>query len=127
MPPGFPSCTKPGGYAELSEAEQAVYCDDSSMEDDNHCLLWFETARRAMESVGRPAVKRETLVEGLERAGFVDVQSASRKLPWGPWPKDARLKRVGAMLLSNGESGMDTYTHTHTGAQAWCCGKLCAC
>jgi hypothetical protein len=44
--------------------------------------------QEAMIASGRPAASEELLRERLEKAGFVDVQSFTIRLPYGPWAKD---------------------------------------
>jgi hypothetical protein len=59
--------------------------------------------------MGRPHPTPEFLKNVLETAGFEDVQMHASKEPFGPWPKDPRLKRIGAMNLLNGETGFESY------------------
>jgi hypothetical protein len=59
--------------------------------------------------MGRPHPTHEFLKNILEKAGFEDVQMLTAKEPYGPWPKDPVLKKVGAMNLLNGETGFESY------------------
>lgn len=43
----------------------------------------------------------------MEEVGFVDVQQHALKLPIGPWPKDKRLKKVGAFEMVNMVDGIE--------------------
>ncbi|KAI5796123.1 hypothetical protein FPQ18DRAFT_387389 [Pyronema domesticum] len=45
----------------------------------------------------------------LEKVEFEDVQMHVSKERFGPWPKDPRLKSIGAMNLLNGETGFESY------------------
>jgi hypothetical protein len=45
----------------------------------------------------------------LQDVGFVDVEVMTAKEPLGPWPKDERLKRVGAMGLLHHETVFESY------------------
>ncbi|KAF8544016.1 S-adenosyl-L-methionine-dependent methyltransferase [Trichophaea hybrida] len=105
----FYRCTKPGGYAELVEGGSAIFSDDNTMKDDNPCKVYFETLEDAMIKFGRPAAFGERMKERLENAGFLDVQVLKFKQPMGPWPKDKRLKAIGAMMLKHSESGFPAY------------------
>jgi hypothetical protein len=61
--------------------------------------------RDALSASGRQHPSEELLRERLEKAGYVDVQSFTLKVPVGPWPKDKydHLNLVKA-------------PHTHSGA-----------
>ncbi|KAF8248364.1 S-adenosyl-L-methionine-dependent methyltransferase [Wilcoxina mikolae CBS 423.85] len=102
-------CTKPGGYVELAELGSTVYCDDDSMADDNAIKIYFETITYAMTKIGRPPANGEFLVRNLENAGFVDIVEDTKKQPIGPWPKDPKLKNVGAMVMLNTEVAFHSY------------------
>lgn len=92
-------CTVPGGYVELVENGGIVLCDDGTMKDDNLVKKFFERMAVGMEKIGRlPYVNGDDLKEGLQTAGFVDVTVHRIKFPMAPWPKDKRLKQVGAMV-----------------------------
>ncbi|KAF8543378.1 S-adenosyl-L-methionine-dependent methyltransferase [Trichophaea hybrida] len=99
--------TKPGGYCELGELGGVPDSDDGTMSDgvDRH----FELCRQAMEKIGRPFPTSSTLKALLEEAGFVDVQVTDIKQPLGPWPKNERIKRIGAMAMLMSETGFEAY------------------
>jgi hypothetical protein len=59
--------------------------------------------------MGRPHPTHEFLKNHLEKAGFEDVQMVTAKEPFGPWPKDPRMKKIGAMSLLNAETGFESY------------------
>lgn len=46
----------------------------------------------------------------MEAAGFVDVEEHVLKLPIGPWPKEQRLKQVGAFERVNMDEGIEGLT-----------------
>ena len=64
---------------------------------------------RAMASIGRPTATAETLHEKLEAAGFVNVTVETFKQVYGPWPKDPKMKHIGAMALLMCETGIEAY------------------
>ena len=45
----------------------------------------------------------------LEKTGFEDVQERVFKVPTSPWPKDPRLKKIGALELVNFEEGAPAF------------------
>jgi hypothetical protein len=101
---------KPGGYVELSESYRMFFfliseaipptrkfsdphlanfrSDDGSLKDDSPLQKWANLMNDAMIASGRPVPSEALLRERLEKAGFVDVQSFTLRLPVGPWPKD---------------------------------------
>lgn len=45
----------------------------------------------------------------MEKAGFQDVQVHQRAVPWGPWPKDSKLRKLGATMAACCETGIEAY------------------
>jgi len=58
---------------------------------------------------GRLAPVKGSLSDRLMAAGFVDVHEFQLKQPFGPWPKPKELKKLGVMLLLQGEQGFHSY------------------
>lgn len=79
------------------------------MKPDHGADIFLRRLREALEKMGRPHPTHEFLKNQLENAGFEDVQMLTAKEPFGPWPKDPRMKRVGAMSLLNGSTGFESY------------------
>lgn len=105
----LPSHTKPEGYVELAELGSLACCDDGSMKDDNGVKQHIELQTKAFTSTGRPPATAESLRGRLKEAGFVDVQVFNFKHPLGPWPKESRLKHIGALNLLNAKTGFHAY------------------
>ncbi|KAI5817857.1 S-adenosyl-L-methionine-dependent methyltransferase [Pyronema omphalodes] len=103
-------CTKPGGWIELQEISGHLRCDDGTMKDDNPIKVFLDNLAKAMEKSGRPpAANGEQMKKDLEKAGFVDVQIHIARQPLGPWPKEPRLKQIGAMMLLSSETMFSAY------------------
>jgi len=100
------SVTKPGGYVELQELAASAHSDDGTMADDNGVNVFLQHIRDAMTKIGRPPATAEVMRKLLEDAGFVNVKIHPYKQPLGPWPKDKQLKRIGAMVMLNCETGL---------------------
>lgn len=80
------------------------------MPADHALKLYFELISKAMVAMKRPShVTGHDLKRWMEEAGFVDVAVTSVKQPWGPWPRDKRLKHAGAVVLLNSEAGIPSY------------------
>lgn len=105
----LPRCTKPGGYFEHAELGVKLYSDDNTMKEGSGIKLYFEYLADALVKMGRAPLTGIVMKEHLEEAGFVDVTVIDYKQPFGPWPRDRRLKQIGAMMLLNSESGFHAY------------------
>jgi hypothetical protein len=99
----IPSCTSPGGFAELGELGGITHSDDNTLHPG--IARSFSLCAQAMEKIGRPFFTGVDLRQLLETAGFVDVVVENIKQPLGPWPRDERMKKVGAMNLLMGQTG----------------------
>ncbi|KAI5811847.1 S-adenosyl-L-methionine-dependent methyltransferase, partial [Pyronema omphalodes] len=102
-------CTNPGGYVELCEYSLTVNCDDGTMKPDNGAKVYGEYLREAMTRMERKVPKLEWMKMLLEKAGFEDVHAVEIKEPMGPWPKDLKQKKIGAMSLLNCSSSFESY------------------
>lgn len=102
-------CLKPGGYVEIAETRVGMYSDDGTMADDNAAKVFCEKLAEALAITGRPVPKQGDLDNMLLTAGFVDITPRNVKHPWGPWPKEKRLKEVGMMMLLQGETAFSSY------------------
>ncbi|KAF8544212.1 S-adenosyl-L-methionine-dependent methyltransferase, partial [Trichophaea hybrida] len=100
-------CTKPGGYVEVAELGADLFSDDNTLAPAlmRHC----ELLNMALAKVGRSQASAASLKDKLEKAGFVDVNVVSVKQPCGPWPKDERMKQIGAMVMLMSETGLEAY------------------
>lgn len=103
------SCVSPGGYVEICEEAIAFFCDDGTMKPDNPAKIYIDQLRASMIKMGRPPPDLKFLKNLLEKAGFENVKAMQVKEPVGPWPKDPRLKTIGAMVLLHGDSAFESY------------------
>ena len=110
------AAAKPGGYVQLADLGCApcrapalptaraavVRCDDGAMAAGDGIAVFAAT-------LGRPGPTGADLVARLAAAGSVDVVLSEFKQPIGPWPRDPGLKRVGAMMLLDVQTGFHAY------------------
>jgi hypothetical protein len=61
------------------------------------------------ESIGASAEAPRFYKERMEKAGFVDVVESIFKVPTNPWPKDKKLKMIGAFELANVSEGLEGF------------------
>ncbi|KAI5800577.1 S-adenosyl-L-methionine-dependent methyltransferase [Pyronema domesticum] len=102
-------CTKPGGYVELGEQSLVMQCDDGTMKPDHGIKVFTDNLRAAMIKMGRLWPDLAFLKNLLENAGFEGVTTCQAKELVGPWAKDPRLKRIGALTLLNAETVFESY------------------
>ncbi|KAF8053742.1 S-adenosyl-L-methionine-dependent methyltransferase [Lyophyllum atratum] len=100
--------TKPGGYIELAECSTSLYCDDDSF-TGSALQLYADKFNKAAKMAGLIFPTGETLKTLVEDAGFVDVNLHAIKQPWGQWPKDPELKRIGQIVALNSATGLESY------------------
>ncbi|KAI5856820.1 S-adenosyl-L-methionine-dependent methyltransferase [Tricharina praecox] len=103
-------CLTPGGYIETAELGCTCYSADGHIPEDNPLRASFDMIVDAMSQIGRTFPQPGVLKERLEQAGFVDVTEVCYKQPLGPWPKDKKLKQLGAMTLMMLEVGLQAYS-----------------
>jgi hypothetical protein len=102
---------KPGtGYLELSCSYPLVNSDDGSLPPDSAYAeipkLFFEIG----EAMGASGTAPTRYKRWMEAAGFVDVVETIYKVPSSPWPKNQKLKEIGALELANFDRGMEAFT-----------------
>ncbi|TGZ76668.1 S-adenosyl-L-methionine-dependent methyltransferase [Ascodesmis nigricans] len=102
--------TKPGGWVEIGEHNLEMQCDDDSYTKESKVRRYSEEYfLPACEKLGMHYPQLETVKKSVEDAGFRDVTVRRLKYPWGPWPKDRELKRLGAVSAVILETGLEAY------------------
>ncbi|RDW80243.1 S-adenosyl-L-methionine-dependent methyltransferase-21 [Coleophoma cylindrospora] len=97
---------KPGGYVELHCVYPKLFCDDESTPYDSGLMEFSRTALKASAAMGTPLAACVEYKSYLEAAGFENVVETRFKLPSAPWPRDPRLKLIGAFELHNLLNGL---------------------
>lgn len=78
---------KPGGWVEIQEFDARAKCDDGTLPDDAPLKRFFDTCDEAVKKFGMKFRAGEQMREPLEKAGFVNIQLITHKVPVGTWPK----------------------------------------
>jgi hypothetical protein len=98
---------KPGGYLEAAGSVPLICCDDNTFPPDTAYAelskIYFEIG----EAVGASAYAPTRWKKQLEDEGFVGVQEKVFKIPTNPWPKDRRMKEIGAFELVHFRDGIE--------------------
>ena len=98
---------KPGGYLELAGSVPLFASDDGTLPAEGAYLelaqVFFDMGEKIGAS-GKDPLRWRGLLEAM---GFVDVKETILKIPTNPWPKDKRLKQIGALELAHYFYGID--------------------
>ena len=100
------SSTRPGGWVEFQDWDCMVECHDGSIPEDSPFYIWHKATLGRIEATntGRPGPHLERWVRD---AGFVNVTEKKVAIPHNIWPKDERLKKIGALNLMQWEQGLE--------------------
>ncbi|KND88469.1 Phosphomethylethanolamine N-methyltransferase [Tolypocladium ophioglossoides CBS 100239] len=92
---------KPGGYLQLAGSHPAFQSDDGTLPADSAYVEMANIYFDMSERIGASGHEVLQWKHYLEEAGFEDVHQRLYKIPTNPWPRDQRLKNVGAFELSH--------------------------
>ncbi|KAB2571909.1 Secondary metabolism regulator LAE1 [Lasiodiplodia theobromae] len=99
---------KPGGWLELSCVWPVPKSDDGTLDQDSGYVELCQTFMDIVEAIGADADVPRRYKRYMLEQGFEDVEEVVFKVPTSEWPKDKRLKKVGALerlnLLEGGEA-----------------------
>ncbi|PGG97787.1 hypothetical protein AJ79_09085 [Helicocarpus griseus UAMH5409] len=84
----------PGGFVEFQSIEAKIYGDET-IQKAKSFLRWRDLVVEAAEIFGKSMVSLPTWPEKMKKAGFINVKTEQRILPFGPWAKDEKLKELG--------------------------------
>ncbi|KAL2214891.1 S-adenosyl-L-methionine-dependent methyltransferase [Thermoascus aurantiacus ATCC 26904] len=102
---------KPGGWVEFQDGNPDVYSDDDTLKpDENHVVQMLRLLSQACDKVGCTLDPMRSLKRWVQEAGFVNVDERIFKMPMGTWPKDERLKEIGAFLAMDFIEGVEAFT-----------------
>lgn len=101
---------KPGGYVELQEADgEGYYSEDGTFAKDGGFAIFLDMLVKASAASGRPYVVAKTFEGLMKEVGFVDVEHSRYKLPLGTWPKNKKMKQLGAYGLALASAATEAY------------------
>ena len=100
---------KPGGWFEVSSIYPQPTSDDGSMPADSGFRLMCDKLVEASILFGSPCGNPPEYADYLRTAGFDRVTEHIFKIPSSPWPKDKRLKRIGALEMANVIAGSTAF------------------
>ncbi|KAK1983159.1 methyltransferase domain-containing protein [Colletotrichum cereale] len=98
---------EPGGYLELQDNMFPLRCQDGTMSDDFIPYKWTNLVIEGADKTGRSLTVAASFKQMLKDAGFIDVEERREIWPFNPWPKDKRLKSLGAWSQASALMGID--------------------
>lgn len=100
---------RPGGIVELQDGDFIVYSEDGSLKG-TWLEEWSLDFVRAAQKVGRTVQPGPQLETWIREAGFEDIHHEKVQLPLGIWPKDKKMKDVGAFNLVQLKEGLEGFS-----------------
>jgi SAM-dependent methyltransferase len=100
---------RPGGWFEIGGSYPRPRSDDGTLAGDASLVEISELFFQMGEKMGTVMDAPLRWKEQLQKAGFEDVQESVFVIPQGPWPKDKRLKKVGAFEHHSLMMGFESY------------------
>ncbi|KAE8362373.1 S-adenosyl-L-methionine-dependent methyltransferase [Aspergillus caelatus] len=99
--------TKPGGWVEFQDFEMQFYTTNGEFKTGCPLDKWCTESIEGLRSVGLEPSPGPKLQQWFKDAGFTNVQQKVVPVPVGVWPKDKRLKTVGALNYHQFNDGLD--------------------
>ncbi|KAH7230082.1 S-adenosyl-L-methionine-dependent methyltransferase [Fusarium redolens] len=83
---------------------------DGTLEPNNALVGLMDNLKKVHDKIGRTLDPAPEFKNWVWEAGFHNITEQRFKFPVGLWPKDRRLKEIGACLSMNFTSGVDAFT-----------------
>jgi SAM-dependent methyltransferase len=97
---------EPGGYLQLAGSVPLFTSDDGTLPPNSSyaeiAQMYFDMGDRIGVSGKAPLLWKQHLVD----AGFENVVETVLKIPTNPWPRDPRMKKIGAFELCHFRDGI---------------------
>lgn len=103
---------KPGGCLEQAEYGARWVSDDGTLKDDSPMGRAGPIAEDVFSRLGRANGELniyQTMKGRITDAGFADVTEYQYKWPIGTWPKDRKMKELGAWVRAHLDMGLEGY------------------
>ncbi|KAI5787970.1 UMTA methyltransferase family protein [Pyronema domesticum] len=100
---------KSGGILEVQEPAVWAWSDDGTLKDDSYYMQMQRLTEEASVKMGRRFNTAADQKQWMIDAGFVDVQEKIYILPFGPWPKNKKLKQIGFMQKQQLQDALEPY------------------
>lgn len=98
---------KPGGWVEYQAIIGLLGCDDDSIPEDSYLRKFSGMMEEASSQFGASLTDPKKWKKWFEDRGYKNVTQKVFKLPFNPWPKDPRMKLLGAWEMENLLNGLE--------------------
>lgn len=71
------------------------------MAPEDPLRLLFDAATEGMRKLGCQTISPQSIVESLERQGFINIQCVVKRAPISPWAFEDNLRDVGILMKTN--------------------------
>ncbi|KAF2669466.1 S-adenosyl-L-methionine-dependent methyltransferase [Microthyrium microscopicum] len=92
---------KPGGYVEFCAIHPQPATDDNTLDPTSAYMQLADVWEKAGALINCEPDSAKRFKQWFVEAGFEAVEEYVLKVPSSPWPKDPRMKRIGAYELMN--------------------------
>jgi len=101
---------EPNGYAEFQELNMMhMTTDDDSLPENSGWDVYYSNFKKAFKTINIRLDAAASISTWMKSAGYVDIVDTKYKIPIGPWPKQKRLKEIGAWNLEVAKTGLEAY------------------
>ncbi|KAL1996411.1 hypothetical protein VTN49DRAFT_176 [Thermomyces lanuginosus] len=94
---------KPGGWVEFQDWDGYPVSEDGSL-NGTDLQRYYDEVSGAFEKAGYEVSPGPKLEKWFKDAGFVNIHVQKFILPYGVWPKDPHLKKIGAWNQAQAEA-----------------------
>jgi Methyltransferase domain len=102
--------TAPGGWVEFSNWDMVVYSQDGTVKEDSNLYRQHILTNEACDKMGREPSPGPRFKKQVENEGFTNIHHEIFQVPMGLWPKDKRMKEMGAFNLMQYLDGVEAFT-----------------
>lgn len=100
---------KPGGYIEQLEISVNMESDDGSLKPGDPLVQFGNLFVQAGQITGQTFTIIDSMKQGIQDAGFVNIHEQVWKVPLGTWAADPKQRELGYWTLYGFETGLEGY------------------
>ncbi|RDW81933.1 hypothetical protein BP6252_03045 [Coleophoma cylindrospora] len=100
---------KPGGWVEFQDFDTTCRSQDDSIPDNYHVAEMLSLLRGACDKIERRLDPGPHLEGWVRDAGFENITHKVIPLPLGLWPKDKKMKEIGAYMMFQYTEGVEAF------------------
>lgn len=90
---------KPGGWVEFQDFDTRFYTRGGEFTKDAKLSQWADKVADGMRKFGTEPDPGAKIEGWVTEAGFTNIEARTFPFPVGTWPKDKKLKEIGAFNL----------------------------